>query len=138
LSKVSFFSSIGIFTIVSLGKLSGEISRTVIILMGVLSLFLLPVIRINVKKFLRHVGFFKRRVIILGAGETGRLIAAALKREPNFGYAIVGFVDDDPAKLGKKIDGIKVQGLEKSGFRGWSIPFSTKLTTYLLCRTFLA
>ncbi|UCE79310.1 MAG: undecaprenyl-phosphate galactose phosphotransferase WbaP [Nitrospiraceae bacterium] len=115
LSKVSFFSSIGIFTIVSLGKLSGEISRTVIILMGVLSLFLLPVIRINVKKFLRHVGFFKRRVIILGAGETGRLIAAALKREPNFGYAIVGFVDDDPAKLGKKIDGIKVhRGIDKT------------------------
>jgi undecaprenyl-phosphate galactose phosphotransferase len=115
LSKVSFFSSIGIFTIVSLGKLSGDISRTVIILMGILSLFLLPVMRINAKKFLRQFGFFKRRVIILGAGETGRLIAAALKRESNFGYTIVGFVDDDPAKLGQKVDGIKVhRGIDKT------------------------
>ncbi len=115
LSKVSFFSSIGIFTIVSLGKLSGEVSRTVIILMGILSLFLLPVIRINAKKFLRRIGFFQRRVIILGAGETGRLIAAALKRELNFGYTIVGFVDDDPAKLGQKVDGIKVhRGIDRT------------------------
>jgi undecaprenyl-phosphate galactose phosphotransferase len=46
--KVSFFSTVGIFTIVSIGKLGGDISRTVIVLMGVFSIILFPVIRINV------------------------------------------------------------------------------------------
>jgi undecaprenyl-phosphate galactose phosphotransferase len=115
LSKASCFAAIGIFTIVSLGKLSAEISRTVIVLMGLLSLLFLPVIRINVKRFLRHFGFFWRRVLILGAGATGRRIASALKREPNFGYELIGFLDDDPKKVGNRIDGVKIhKGIHKA------------------------
>jgi undecaprenyl-phosphate galactose phosphotransferase len=106
--KVAFFSSIGIFTIVSIGKLSDEISRTVIVLMGLFSFAVLPVIRINTKRLFRRLGFFKRRVLILGAGETGKIIARALRKEPHFGYEIMGFLDDDPEKLGMRIDGIKI------------------------------
>jgi undecaprenyl-phosphate galactose phosphotransferase len=112
---ISFFSTVGVFTIVSIGKLSDEISRTVVILMGLPSIVFLPFIRISFKKIVRRLGFFKRRVLILGAGETGRLIASALKREPNYGYDVIGFLDDDPEKFGKRIDGIKIhRGIDKS------------------------
>ena len=112
--KVTFLSTVGIFTIVSLGKISDQISRTVIILMGMTAVVLLPVTRMNLKKVLRRFGFLKRRVLILGAGRTGRLVLKALMREPNYGYKVVGFVDDDPEKIGKSISGIKIhKGVDK-------------------------
>lgn len=112
--RVSFLSTIGIFTIASVGKISDEISRTVIVLMGIIAVVLLPLIRMAVKKTLRRSGLLKRRVLILGAGKTGRLILKALMREPNYGYNIIGFVDDDPEKCGKVIEGIKIhRGVDK-------------------------
>lgn len=113
--KVSFFSTIGIFTIASIGKISDEISRTVVVLMGTLAIVLLPLIRMTFKKSLRRIGLFQRRVLILGAGETGRLMLKALRREPNYGYEIIGFLDDDPEKCGKRIEGIKIhRGVDRA------------------------
>lgn len=112
--KTSFFSTVGVFAIISIGKLSNDISRTVIILSGVIAILLLPLIRIASKKVLRRLGFLSRRVLILGAGDTGRLIARALRKEPNYGYEVIGFLDDDPEKLGGEVDGIKVhRGVDK-------------------------
>ena len=113
--KVSFLSTIGIFTIASVGKISDEISRTVIVLMGIIAILLLPLIRMTFKKALRRTGLLQRRVLILGAGKTGRLMLKALMREPNYGYKIIGFVDDDPEKCGKRIEGIKIhRGVDKA------------------------
>lgn len=106
--KSVFFASVGVFAIASVGKLGDDVSRTVIILMGVISLFLLPPLRMALKSSLRRAGLLKRRVLILGAGETGKLILKALKREPNFGYEVIGFLDDDPNKIGTKINGAKI------------------------------
>jgi exopolysaccharide biosynthesis polyprenyl glycosylphosphotransferase len=44
---------------------------------------------------------FQRRALIIGAGWAGRTIAQALAEHGDGTYQIVGFVDDDPAKLGK-------------------------------------
>lgn len=113
--RVSIFSTAGIFIIVSIAKLSHEISRTVIIIMGTTSLLFFPLIRMTLKKFLRHAGLFKRRVLILGAGKMGTLILNALQKEPNYGYEVVGFLDDDPKKTGTKINGVKVhRGVERA------------------------
>lgn len=106
--KVAFFSTLCIFTIVSLGRLSEQVSRTVIVLMGVNAVVLFPVIRMGAKTFLRKIGMLRRSVLILGAGETGKRIARAIKMEPNYGYDIVGYLDDDPEKIGTKVDGIEV------------------------------
>ncbi|MHB8881376.1 MAG: undecaprenyl-phosphate galactose phosphotransferase WbaP [Thermodesulfovibrionales bacterium] len=113
--KVAVFATAGVLIIVSIGKLSSEISRIVVLLMGLLSLFCLPAFHMLAKKVLRQMGFLKRRVLILGAGKTGSLILKALKREPNYGYEVIGFVDDDPEKFGTRIDGIKVhRGIDKA------------------------
>lgn len=106
--RSAFLATAGVLVVTSLGKLSSEISRTVVLLTGVLALAFLPVTRMLGKKLLRRAGLLKRRVLVLGAGETGRLISNALKKEPNYGYAVIGYLDDDPAKVGSSIDGIKV------------------------------
>jgi len=113
--KVIFLSTVGVFTITSVGKMSDEISRTVIVLMGLIAIALLPLIRMTFKKTLRRTGLLQRRVLILGAGETGRLMLKALNREPNYGYKIIGFLDDDPEKCGKMIEGLKIhRGVDKA------------------------
>jgi Undecaprenyl-phosphate galactose phosphotransferase WbaP len=113
--RVSVFSTIAIFTITSIVNIGDEISRTVILLMGIVAIVLLPLFRMTFKRVLRRIGFLKRRVLILGAGETGLLIFRALRREPNYGYDVVGFVDDDPGKCGKLIEGVKIhRGVDKT------------------------
>ncbi|MEM7407268.1 MAG: nucleoside-diphosphate sugar epimerase/dehydratase [Pseudomonadota bacterium] len=49
-----------------------------------------------------------RAVLIVGAGEAGEGLVRDLLREPALGYRPVGFVDDDPAKKGMEIRGLRV------------------------------
>lgn len=115
LCKISVFSTTAVFVIVSLGQLNAVVSRTVIILMGFFAMFILPLVRLSSKKMLRAFGFFRRRALIIGAGETGKLILNALRNEPNYGYDVVGFVDDDPEKIGSMIEEVRVyKGVEKA------------------------
>ncbi len=48
-------------------------------------------------------------IYIIGAGFTGTTLAAEIRAKRVFGK-VVAFLDDDPAKIGKKIDGISVLG----------------------------
>ena len=51
-----------------------------------------------------------RRVLIVGAGAAGQMIAREIWENPFLGISPVGFVDDDPAKIGTRIEGIRVLG----------------------------
>jgi FlaA1/EpsC-like NDP-sugar epimerase len=51
-----------------------------------------------------------RKVLIVGAGEAGRLIARELASEKEYGREVVGFLDDDPS-LGEQVDGIPLLGV---------------------------
>lgn len=48
-----------------------------------------------------------RRTLIVGAGEAGSMLAREMGRFPT-GYRPVAFVDDDPAKIGTTIHGLRV------------------------------
>jgi FlaA1/EpsC-like NDP-sugar epimerase len=51
-----------------------------------------------------------RRVLIVGAGDGGRLVLREIVRNPQLGLDPVGFVDDDPTKRHVRIDGVRVLG----------------------------
>ncbi|MDY6831427.1 MAG: nucleoside-diphosphate sugar epimerase/dehydratase [Thermodesulfobacteriota bacterium] len=51
-----------------------------------------------------------RRVIILGAGDCGEKIYREIAHNPSLGFRVVGFLDDNPVKVGKKIHGLPVLG----------------------------
>jgi lipopolysaccharide/colanic/teichoic acid biosynthesis glycosyltransferase len=51
-----------------------------------------------------------RNVIIWGAGDAGELCLQYLQKAPARPYKIVGFIDDNPQKLGKRIGGAKILG----------------------------
>lgn len=113
--KIVFFSTLSTFTILYLGKVGEQVSRTVLVVMGIIAFPILPVMRTNAKKFLFFIGLLKRKVLILGAGKTGELIFNALRRDRNLGLNVVGFLDDDPEKIGRDIGGIKIHaGVDKA------------------------
>jgi FlaA1/EpsC-like NDP-sugar epimerase len=52
-----------------------------------------------------------RRVLIVGAGDGGRLLLRELLRNPELNLRPVGFIDDDPRKKGMRVDrGLEVMG----------------------------
>jgi FlaA1/EpsC-like NDP-sugar epimerase len=58
-----------------------------------------------------HSPLSRKRVLIVGAGEAGQLLAwRFLNQKEGKEYSIVGFVDDDPAKRGLRIHGVPILG----------------------------
>lgn len=49
-------------------------------------------------------------VLIVGAGATAGMIAKEIRNHPKVYGELKGFIDDDPTKIGKTINGIKVVG----------------------------
>jgi len=54
-----------------------------------------------------------KRLLIIGAGDCGEKICREIHDNPQLGYRILGFLDDDPLKLNRKIHGIPVVGSTK-------------------------
>ncbi|MPZ48541.1 MAG: SDR family NAD(P)-dependent oxidoreductase [Dehalococcoidia bacterium] len=52
----------------------------------------------------------RQRVLIVGAGDTGQLLAWELQHNRSQPYRAVAFVDEDPALRGKRVHGIPVVG----------------------------
>jgi len=67
-------------------------------------------IRMGRESFGRSRGEFTRRVLIVGAGAAGQMIAREIHDNPALGMIDVGFIDDDKAKIGSRIQGLRVLG----------------------------
>jgi lipopolysaccharide/colanic/teichoic acid biosynthesis glycosyltransferase len=53
---------------------------------------------------------YRTPVLIWGAGDCGELCLHFLSKERNPAYEVVGFIDDDPQKRGKRLQGVKILG----------------------------
>jgi len=101
---------------------SGRGDVTLSVPTGVLAFFfLLTLVFIGGSRFIartvyeRPLSGFKpranaRRVLIVGAGDGGRLVLREILRNPDLGLDPIGFVDDDPTKHRMRIDGVRVLG----------------------------
>lgn len=56
---------------------------------------------------IRRIG---RAALIVGAGAAGEQLARSLRQTPQSGYTPVGYIDDDPAKTGTFVHGLRVLG----------------------------
>ena len=52
----------------------------------------------------------RKNVLIIGAGEAGRMVADEIAAHPEAGLRLAGFIDDDPALAGESRSGVKVLG----------------------------
>jgi FlaA1/EpsC-like NDP-sugar epimerase len=85
-------------------------SRSILAIDAVVLILLLCGIRIS-KRLVLQLGRTKgdKRVLIVGAGDAGEMIAREMLIEP-CGYEPVGFIDDDATKRGQRIHGVPVLG----------------------------
>ena len=97
----------------SIGKYQTfHISYSVIIIHFLLSLFFLIGSRVIIKLLFLQITrqFTKEKipVLIYGAGAAGMLTKNALIKDAVYRYDVIAYIDDNPSKVGKRLEGIPV------------------------------
>jgi exopolysaccharide biosynthesis polyprenyl glycosylphosphotransferase len=91
-----------------------EISRLQFIYFFIVNLGLLLTYRAFFRIYYRLLGRtrpgVRNRILIIGAGELGQRIAQVIEDHSRWGFNLVGFLDDDPAKHGQSLEGLEVIG----------------------------
>ena len=60
--------------------------------------------------YLGRLAHMQERLLIIGTGPTARKVARQVLHQHDFGYRIVGFIDDDPAMVGRSVVNPRVIG----------------------------
>lgn len=91
-----------------------QLPRSVPLVGGILGFLLMGGVRVASRFAFENINKQRagdlRRVLIVGAGEAGMLLAREMQRHPEAGLTPVGFLDDDPIKLKQQIMGLIVHG----------------------------
>lgn len=88
-------------------------NRPLLLIFLGLDIVLVTLARFGVRKYLETIwaaGVGVRKVLIVGAGHTGRAIADKLIEHPATGLKPIGFADDDPGKASEDYRGVRVLG----------------------------
>lgn len=90
-------------------------SRMIFVLDAMVLLILMSAVRIAFRIFREQlfVSFEGqgRRVLIFGAGDAGDAFLREIRKNKSLNYRPVGFIDDDPSKQGRRMQGVPVIGV---------------------------
>ncbi|MCW5882877.1 MAG: undecaprenyl-phosphate glucose phosphotransferase [Anaerolineae bacterium] len=82
------------------------VSRLMLLYTAVIVVVLVSLSRLvagAIRRSLHRRGIATDRLLIVGAGEVGRAIMGNIVAQPELGYQVIGYVDDDPEKAGGSI-----------------------------------
>ena len=85
-----------------------QIPTSIILIHFLVSTFVLVISRFMFKSFFELLNTSLKKVtniLIYGAGDSGMITYATLNRDPKNNFEVIGFIDDNPNKINKKIDG---------------------------------
>ena len=114
-------ASVVMSALVAAGMVSGqlvEFSRSVLVIDWLLTLIATGGVRMAVRAAAegrhrldpRTRGMAAKRALVVGAGDAGTMVVRELRRNPQLGVEPIGFLDDDLAKQGKRVQGLAVVG----------------------------
>ncbi len=108
-------TTMGVVTLIILNLIFGQLSysRLIFLYTAVLVTLLLGVSRAviyTLRRYLRRQGVLVDRVLLIGAGEVGRMIMRNIAARPGLGYQLIGFLDDNPVKNSTDIGRFKALG----------------------------
>jgi FlaA1/EpsC-like NDP-sugar epimerase len=116
LAESATLSTVAIGTVAFLGRGTLlSIPRSIVVMDWFGTLVILGGIRASIRLF-REWCFpmistqQARRVLIVGASETGEAVLRAIRRQPVLGMRVVGILDTDPRTHGWSVSGVKVVG----------------------------
>lgn len=112
IAKASLLSSAVIFLFVTYLIRPESFPRSVYVIDFILTIFVIAGARVLVRAYTEDVkkDTAQKNTLIAGAGRAGTELVRELKQNPDLDYSVVGFVDDDPTKLGIRIHGTTVLG----------------------------
>ncbi len=118
LMKAVFFGTVLLSALAFFLHLDHPIPRSVPLIEGGLALLLLGGVRLAGRMLFERSQLAQsqpphpssRRVLIVGAGEAGTMLAREMLRHPESGLVPVGFLDDDPSKQRQRFVGLPVLG----------------------------
>ncbi len=90
-----------------------DFSKSVLIIDWLLCFFMISGFRLSIRLFkdmVLELREEKKKILIIGAGDTGSMLLKEIQNNPESEYIVVGFVDDDENKKNLKINGVKVLG----------------------------
>ncbi len=87
------------------GVIMLDLLTTIMLLAGLRML-----VRLYHEEFFSETRGSARRFLIVGAGNAGEALLREMLRRKDVQYEVVGFIDDNPAKIGMSIHGIEVLG----------------------------
>ncbi len=96
-------STIAILAVLTIGRMSPEMSRLTMIFLWLYGLLVFPLFRLIGKRMLYKAGLWKENVIIIGAGKAGIDAAKGINAETHLGYNLIGFLDDADDKIGTEL-----------------------------------
>jgi FlaA1/EpsC-like NDP-sugar epimerase/glycosyltransferase involved in cell wall biosynthesis len=104
--------SSGLFAVVAASPLGPDVyPRSIFIIDAVLLTMTLAGVRISHRLYTEVSAKSQgKRLLIVGAGDAGAMILRDMLAKPEYAYRPIGFIDDDPAKAGRCIHGIRVLG----------------------------
>jgi len=123
-------ASVALAIAVVLGLVTGriaEFSRSVLLIDWVFTLLATGGFRMSIRiihdarsagRQPAPAGGALRRVLVVGAGNAGATVVREMQRSPQLKMVPIGFVDDDPMKIGKQIYGLPVLG-DRSTLPRW-------------------
>jgi FlaA1/EpsC-like NDP-sugar epimerase len=102
-------------TFLLLKPFDDQIPRSVVVSYFLLTVFLIGGARLLVRMVLverlaRREVRGARRVLVVGAGSGGPMVAREMQLNPNLGARAIGFLDDDPRKRGMRLHSTNVLG----------------------------
>lgn len=118
LSLLASFVILGLLSAVSMVNGNTFISLPLVTLLiySLLSFLALISYRVVVKYFFSYLRSSKmnpRYVIIYGAGEAGFATKRVLEHDPNAKVKVVAYIDDNPRKSEKVVDGVKIHSFDE-------------------------
>ena len=102
-----------LITIAFITKTSTSYSRIWVVSWASNSLLFLVTFRLILTKVInltRKKGWNRKKIIIVGAGESGKSVLKKIRETQWAGIDVIGFLDNDLALKGKIIDGVVVKG----------------------------
>ena len=95
--------TVGVVVLITVGLFFSPLlySRLIFLYFAFIAIALLGLSRLAIqlgRGYLRQYGVGVERFVLVGAGDVGRMVMRTVAARPDYGYQLIGFVDDNPAK----------------------------------------
>jgi undecaprenyl-phosphate galactose phosphotransferase len=90
-----------VFIVIIFADFNQDMPKLTLLFLWLFSIVIFPIGKFIIKHIMYKFDFFKRKVLVIGAGSAGKAAVKELGNQDYLGTKVIGFLDDDDEKLGK-------------------------------------